>query len=547
MAERSQIILTAGFVTAGLIALAGLGQWHEDSVAQPMPPGYGPIAEHAPQYWEYTLKPRRRSRGRRNRLQGVLGGLAESSSRHRKFVETYPPHNQELSPDRQLHEQLSATIGSEDRVRVGLFAVDLRDGVTVAEASPDAHMIPASNQKVVTGAAALSLLGPAYSFQTRWFELDDTLYVQGEGDPTLDARRLGEVTSYLAAHRQAAGAGPYTRVVYDDSAFGPARFAPGFGEDEVGWTYLAPSGALSLEFNVTRLTVFQLGSKTGVRATPDSTALTVLNRSKLGSSSGSLWVKRKAPTGTQTTLSVSGSLKRGRVENVRRSVAHPGAFAAGAIALQLADAFEGEAPPIESGTVPGEASPLLVDVSPPLLDIVAGMLAFSNNFVAEQLVRSLSYRLTPFPGDWDQGTEILRAYLAAIGMDPFSLEFVNGSGMNRDGRATARSFVQLLALSYAMGNADFDLHAALPVAGRDGTLRSRLSTTGGRVRGKTGTMDGVSGLSGYIDDEDGEPRLAFSVLVNAKDGEIIAADARRRIEDRIVRSLLTWIDENPRS
>lgn len=544
MAERGQIILTGGLLTAGLIALAALGQWHEDSVAQPMPPEYGPAAEPAPEFWGYRVLPRRRARGRRYRLQAILGTLAQRSGRHRRFVETRPPVDFELSPDPELHARLRSIVESDSRVRVGLFAVDLRDGAALAESAPDALMVPASNQKVVTGAAALALLGPSFSFRTRWYERGDTLYVQGEGDPLLDAKRLDGVTEFLTARRRIAGAGPYTSVVYDDSAFGPRRFAPGFGTDEVGWTYLAPSGALSLEFNVSRVTVFQIGSKTGVRTTPPSSAVRVNNRSRLGSSSKSLWVVRKAPTSDRTTFSVIGSLQRGRVESIRRSVADPGAFTAGTIAIQLGEAFETEAPPIERGTVPKDALPILADVSPPLLDIVAGMLAFSNNFIAEQLVRTLSYRLTPFPGDWEAGTEILRAYVAAIGMDPFNLEFVNGSGMNRDGRATARAFVQLLALSHVLGDSGLDLRSALPVAGREGTVRGRLRGTDGRVRAKTGTMDGVSGLSGYIDDPGGEATVAFSVLVNAKEDKIIAAEARRRIEDRVAEALVDWVDRN---
>jgi D-alanyl-D-alanine carboxypeptidase/D-alanyl-D-alanine-endopeptidase (penicillin-binding protein 4) len=137
---------------------------------------------------------------------------------------------------------------------------------------------------------------------------------------------------------------------------------------------------------------------------------------------------------------------------------------------------------------------------------------------------------------------MLRRYWTALGGDEGSLDVENGSGMTREGRVTASAMVDLLAVaSAAEGHPLVD---ALPVAGVEGTLRSRLRTSGRRVRAKTGTIDGVTGLSGVVTDEAGHPRVAFSILINVRGSAWkMPAEKRTDLADGIVTWVLHYLDD----
>jgi D-alanyl-D-alanine carboxypeptidase/D-alanyl-D-alanine-endopeptidase (penicillin-binding protein 4) len=106
---------------------------------------------------------------------------------------------------------------------------------------------------------------------------------------------------------------------------------------------------------------------------------------------------------------------------------------------------------------------------------------------------------------------------------------------------TTSALVDLIAVAHQVQGAE-GLLSALPVAGAEGTLRARLRRSGKRVRAKTGTMDGISGLSGVITAEDGVPQVAFSILSNLREGAPAPGPARKRVEDRVVMAVLRALD-----
>ena len=135
---------------------------------------------------------------------------------------------------------------------------------------------------------------------------------------------------------------------------------------------------------------------------------------------------------------------------------------------------------------------------------------------------------------------MVQAYWETLGLPSGALVFENGSGFSQRGRVTTSALVDLIAVAHRVQGQE-GLLSALPVAGADGTLRARLRRSGKRVRAKTGTMDGISGLSGVITSEDGVPQVAFSILSNLRAGEA-SGPARKRVEDRIVMAVLKALD-----
>jgi D-alanyl-D-alanine carboxypeptidase/D-alanyl-D-alanine-endopeptidase (penicillin-binding protein 4) len=177
------------------------------------------------------------------------------------------------------------------------------------------------------------------------------------------------------------------------------------------------------------------------------------------------------------------------------------------------------------------------------MEILDRGLAYSNNFIAEQVLRTLAWRSTGEPGNWAAGDDILLGYWSALGRDPDEIVVQNGSGLSRVGRLTSAGLVDLIALANRGSGPSRALLDVLPVAGEPGTMRSRLRLSGKRVRAKTGTLDDVSGLTGVITSEDGTPVVAFSILINARDTARLGAPLRREIEDRIVTATLFALDD----
>jgi D-alanyl-D-alanine carboxypeptidase/D-alanyl-D-alanine-endopeptidase (penicillin-binding protein 4) len=187
---------------------------------------------------------------------------------------------------------------------------------------------------------------------------------------------------------------------------------------------------------------------------------------------------------------------------------------------------------VRLGALPPGTTAIHVHRSAPLRDVLRSALEWSNNFTIEQVLRTLGRRASGQPGDWQNGGRVLRRFWDALGEDPQAIAFENAAGLSASGRVTAAALTDLAAL-WRDGEAA-NVVAALPVAGKEGTLRGRLVRTRGRVRAKTGTLPGASALTGVITDDSGAPRLAFSVLVN---GPLPRAKARR-LQDRVVYALV---------
>jgi D-alanyl-D-alanine carboxypeptidase/D-alanyl-D-alanine-endopeptidase (penicillin-binding protein 4) len=429
---------------------------------------------------------------------------------------------------------------ASQRADVAVHVRDLDTGEVLFDAFGDAKLIPASNQKIVTSAAVLDLLGADYTFATTVHLAGDALVLVGRGDPSLqveDLRRLA-----LEA-RARVDPGTIHRVLVDDTAFTNTSFAPGFEDDPLGVAYKAPSGALSVGFNVVEVLVATWPSVSGapvVYVRPESDHVVVENTSVLRGSKRRLDVRSRR-AGEQTVITVRGRLPKGALPSFERRRIHEPALHAGSV---FARAFAGPETPlvVQRGALPRGARALAIHRSKPLIAIVDDVLAWSNNFIAEQLLRTLAWELTGAPGGWQNGAALLRRYWTAIGGDDDALDVENGSGLTREGRVTASALVDLLAVASAAEG--HPLVRALPVAGVEGTLRSRLRTSGRRVRAKTGTIDGVTGLSGVVTDEAGHPRLAFAILINVRGSPWqMPAGKRTDLADGIVMWVLHYLDD----
>jgi serine-type D-Ala-D-Ala carboxypeptidase/endopeptidase (penicillin-binding protein 4) len=418
-----------------------------------------------------------------------------------------------------------AGAGALSASRSGIYVADVETGQTVFGKDEDVLLNPASNVKLVTTAAALSRLGPEYRFGTE-FLVDaggadrggavKTLYVRGRGDPSIVTERLWGMAGDLA-HLGLRRAG---EIVVDDGFFDRERVGPGFDQEGGDRAYLAPAGALSLNFNT--ITVHAgpgeaRGAKGRVELEPDCDHFDVENRTLTVAANGRRRVTVSAvalPNGRQRIV-VEGRIPlASRPQASWRRIDEPALYFGSALKrlLELRGVKVGK---VRAGAVPEGARLVHVSESDALAEIVRRLNKTSNNFVAEQLVKTLGAEARGAPGTWPKGVAAIEDFLADQGIARGAYVMKNGSGLNDTNRFSARQLVTLLRAMWARFPVAPEYVVSLPVAARDGTIRWRMEGTeaAGRLRAKTGTLENASSLSGYVQTAGGR-MLAFAFLVN---------------------------------
>jgi D-alanyl-D-alanine carboxypeptidase/D-alanyl-D-alanine-endopeptidase (penicillin-binding protein 4) len=229
--------------------------------------------------------------------------------------------------------------------------------------------------------------------------------------------------------------------------------------------------------------------------------------------------------GDRERVRVVGSVRPGGdTVVVQRSVTDPVRYAGAVLRMQLAAlgiAVDGAE---RLGPVPAGFTELIAFRGRTLAEVIALLMKWSNNNVAEMLVKSLGARASGPPGSWPTGTAAARAQLTALGVDLTGLTMVDGSGLAASDRVTPRTLVSALRAARRSFAFAPELAAALPIAGRDGTLRKRAAGAADRARAKTGLIDGVASLSGYARTGDGRD-VVFSILNNGAPAGAAAAVA----------------------
>jgi PBP4 family serine-type D-alanyl-D-alanine carboxypeptidase len=426
-----------------------------------------------------------------------------------------------------LEERLDAVLRSRSLrgAKVAALIVGRRDGRVVYARSPDRPLVPASNMKVLTAIAALSAFGPSHRFSTDLYAdappdaegAIDVLSIYG-GDPALTSEEVWR----MAADLRRLGIRRIRKGLrLDDSGFDGERWHPSWGRVSAR-AYHAPVGALSVNYGAFAVEV-GAGAKPGdtvrVIIDPPVPFLRLSNRARTGRPRArrSLLVERASANGFEDVV-VSGVVPAGSAaKTYYRSVRNPARYAGAVIRAQLeANGIEVAGETLV-GTVPENATPLLAFRGKPLAEIVRLFLKFSNNAIAESLVKAIGARATGGPGTWENGIPAVRAELSSLGLDLEPLTLVDGSGLSYANRVAPRSLVEALRIADRSFDFGPELVSALPIAAADGTLEERAEGAAHRVRAKTGLLTRVTALSGFAARADGS-ELAFCVMVNGYRG-----------------------------
>jgi D-alanyl-D-alanine carboxypeptidase/D-alanyl-D-alanine-endopeptidase (penicillin-binding protein 4) len=413
-----------------------------------------------------------------------------------------------------------------DDAGLGISVVDLETGEVLYERAADVPLNPASNAKLVTTAAALAKLGPEHRYSTQVFVEKDALadgvvrgklYLQGGGDPALVSGEIYE----LAGQIEAAGITKLDGTILVDSGrYADEGFPPGFDQKDEFASHRAPGGAMAVNYNT-----FEVHARPGklVGEAPVLSSLPTVPGIELES-------KALTVAGNRNKLHVSSEQRNGKLvvtfhgevgisngpSSYRYPVSDPSRYAGELllVALRQRGINVGKTT-VDRGEVPRDAKLIATMRSEALSELCRAVNKWSNNFMAEQILRSLA----PERGATaDAALEQLRAYTVEIGMPQDGLVLGNGSGLYANNLISARALTHLLAHVYDDFRYRYDFMASLAIMGADGTTRSRLreSEARGFLRVKTGTLDEVSALSGYAGARGRDP-IAFSILINDLD------------------------------
>jgi D-alanyl-D-alanine carboxypeptidase/D-alanyl-D-alanine-endopeptidase (penicillin-binding protein 4) len=434
--------------------------------------------------------------------------------------------------DSRLRNRVEAALAPlAEHARAAIEIRDLDTGEVLLSRDSERALNPASNQKLITAIAAVELLGPDYRFETTVWRDGEVLVLRGEGDPDLHVGDLHRLAAELASRPELLDG--VQRIVIDDIAFDAELLGPGFRSEGVGESYIAPSGALALDYGTVEVTVApgSYGGPAQIHVEPCGDAIEIHDRTHTGV--GSLRVSTRAGERGQTIVEVEGAIAGGHAPiSIRRRVTDPGLVAGGCFARLLASATGRPALPVTRARVSSQAQLLVRHESAPLLAVLSSALRYSNNFTAEQVLRTLAWRATGQPGSWAAGVAVLERFATAVSPDRAAQQrFVNGSGLSLDGRLTPSFIVDVIALARRPSSPSQMLLSSFAQAGGEGTLRNRLPHAGDHVLAKTGTYAGASTLSGVIHDD--RRKLGFSILINGA-----PLEHSRAAQDHVVAALL---------
>lgn len=430
-----------------------------------------------------------------------------------------------------VKEKLAAAISSRPamaKARVGFAVSDLKAGGELAARDGDQGFNLASNTKLLTSTAALAGLGGGFRWRTAVYaetEPDNTgtitgdLYVRGRGDPMLSVAALQQLAQDVAARGVTNVEG---KLVVDTSYFDDVVEPPHFDEQpKERAAFRAPVASFGVNRSAVTVTVLaEPGGGARVVIDPKTDYYKLTKEEVTSVTTGHTRLKVEAkPKKDHVELEVTGQIRVGEGSwDLRRRVDDPARFAAEVFRKALADeGIKIRKPGIGSGTVPLTAKLLAHHDSQPLLDVLRAMNKHSDNYVAESVLKTMGAELkgTPGPATWADGIAAVRAQLAKLGLPAGSYKAENGSGLYASTEVSPKQLVTLLTAAHKDYRVGPDLLASLPVGGEDGTLARRWigKPAAGRVRAKTGTLDKVITLAGYVAVDPGHV-VAFAILVN---------------------------------
>ena len=430
---------------------------------------------------------------------------------------------------------------------VSFVIVDPDTGKLIAGQNIDTPRSPASTVKVVTTFASLDLLGPTYIWHTRAAlrgslkngVLDGDLILRGGGDPYMTLERWWSFARTLRDRGLRTIRGD---IIIDDTAFSLPAEDPAAFDGRPNRSYNVLPNALMVNFQSVdfRLAPNESMHRVDIVATPAPVNLIIDNQIRLATgrcSGAAASVDFQVASEQWDRVVFSGALSPSCTErSIARVLLRPADYAFGTFVglwRELGGEFNGK---LRVEATPGDAQPFVSFDSLTLGEIVRLTNKFSSNLMARHLLLTLGAERLGWPATLDKGAAAIAEWGLQHGLSLQDMNIDNGSGLSRATHISVLQMAKVLGLAYRSSYAP-EFMASLPLGGMDGTLRSRMKgSPAGSVRLKTGHLDGVTGVAGYVTTASGKTYVLVS-LVNDPRADYGAGEP-------IHGALVTWIQGN---
>lgn len=400
-------------------------------------------------------------------------------------------------------------------------------------------LIPASTNKLFTTGVALMSLGPGFTINTELYTDDPDLtdgvingniYLKGSGDPTITTDDLNNLLSRLKSLKITSITG---NLIIDDSFFEETFYRNEWIENENISVPLPPISAITINNNSISLRVTgsnKIGESGIIFIEEELDYFQIINNTKTTKSRTKLSVNSKF-INNKEIVTVSGNIKRNSTSLIRIHIKKPEHYAGNLLAKLIREngiGFWGE---IRKGKVP-KFSDRISETSTPLVEFLKPINKNSNNFYAEHLFLIIGANYAGGGGSPFDASQAINTYLKSLNIYEPEFNMVDGSGISRQNQFSTETLVKLLYRIYLNPIVFNEFYNSLSIPQNDGTLQGRLSNLfpPDRLHGKTGTLNGVTALAGYVIAKSGD-LLIFAINFNYHKG---SQYKMRELQDKIV-------------
>lgn len=424
---------------------------------------------------------------------------------------------------------------------VGVSIVDVTTGDVLAAVNSNRAMTPASNQKLLTSGAALQVLRPEFEFRTELVLKDGRLILRGSGDPALGDPEILKrseppmnVDSVLEAMARAAirgGATSVTELVIDDRVFDRQFIHPDWPERNFSQPHSAQVAGVN--FRVNTLAVYPRpnpegdGTTPSIAMEPSAPWIRIENRARTVTR-GQNTIGFSRHMGTNDFV-LTGSVRYPSKAPIEATIDTPPLFFGQVLARRLSD---------DGVTIGGSSSAggdlhtsvrlansdedfgggvVLAVITTPMAEILQRCNSDSENLFAESLLKRMGHEVSRAPGSWSNGTAVVRMVLSEkVGPQVAAATVIaDGSGISRNNAVSPSTLTRFLDVMASDSKLRGAYISSMAVPG-SGTLKTRFNGVKltNSLHAKSGFINGVRALSGYVVDDDSDHVVAFSVMIN---------------------------------
>ncbi len=441
-----------------------------------------------------------------------------------------------VRPVENLTQQIEAQLDDPDlkAATLGIMVQSLKTGEILYQHNANKLLMPASNEKIPTAAAALIKFGPDFRFRTRVYgtgqvengALRGNLVIVGGGDPSIGYRGCQEKDTcmvfeeWIQALKQKGVERIDGHLIGVDDVFDDQSIGYGWSLDDLSYGYSAQISGLNFNENYARLsiTVDSLTQKPKISLFPDTDYINIIDELTVVSETQESIIEVQRPENTNQ-ITVKGTIQNHDHYAQNIAVHNPTTYFLSAFSRELArsgitlSGDEIDADEWPDSLSQDENQLLYTHLSPPFHDILKTLMKESQNLYAECFVKLLGSHFGK-EGSFAEGQKIVKTTLLRFGLEEESYQYRDGSGLCRYNYISPHHLIKILRGMYYHRYGTY-YRDSLPIAGVDGTIDYRMKGTvaQGNIHAKTGTLSNVRCLSGYARSQDDEP-LAFSIMAN---------------------------------